>query len=111
MTAYTDRDGNSWKLHTISTSGLEDSLWLDLCDALAAYRAMREERDRLERWKADALSVIDRWDDIADDMPATFLILGARRSDCVAAYIDHLQAEVEHLRTDLAYSEHLRVTK
>lgn len=61
--------------------------WKDRCAEAEA------ERDQLVRWQAEAVEVLKAWDQVADLVPGSFLVLGARRSACVHAYIDHLQAE------------------
>jgi hypothetical protein len=73
--------------------------WKDRC------AATERERDELIRWQAEAVEVLKAWDQVADLVPGSFLVLGARRSACVHAYIDHLQAEnralVRRLNTDV----------
>lgn len=73
---------------------------VDLAEAQAVIRAWKDrcaeverERDQLIRWQTEAVEVLKGWDQCADLVPGSFLVLGARRSACVHAYIDHLQAE------------------
>ena len=61
--------------------------WKDRCADLEAERA------QLVRWQAEAVEVLKAWDQVADLVPGSFLVLAARRSACVHAYIDHLQVE------------------
>ena len=61
--------------------------WKDRCADVQA------ERDQLVRWQAEAVEVLKAWDQVADLVPGSFLVLAARRSACVHAYIDHLQVE------------------
>ena len=56
-------------------------------------RDVESERNQLIRWQAEAVEVLKRWDQVADLVPGSFLVLGANRSACVHAYIDHLRAE------------------
>ena len=62
-------------------------------DLTGDYRAARAESEQLIRWQAEAVEVLKAWDQVADLVPGSFLVLGARRSACVHAYIDHLQAD------------------
>lgn len=63
------------------------------------------ERFQLIRWQAEAVEVLKAWDQVADLVPGSFLVLGARRSACVHAYIDHLQAENRALHRGLSEAE------
>ena len=59
-------------------------------DAIALIKAQQAEIERLRRWKAEAMEVLRRWDEVADMVPAR---IGDLKSDAVAAEIERLRAE------------------
>lgn len=66
-------------------------------------KADREELRRLRSWKADAMTVLARWDEVADkitDMP-----LGEFRSVVVGIRIDEMREEIAQLRAHVAELE------
>jgi hypothetical protein len=68
---------------------------------LPAMQAALVERQQLIRWQAEATEVIMRWERCAEQVPPGRMMLGARRSDCVYAYIDHLHNELDATRAEV----------
>ena len=76
----------------------------DLVAALEIARAYQARCERLERWQADATSVIERWEaayEVAGIDPSGNL--GRYKSDLLADEIRRLQASEDNLSQTVAY--------
>lgn len=70
----------------------------EMRDAADAIEARDAEIERLQRWKAESITLLKQWNQIADDVIAqlgTADTLGHRRPDIVASELERLRAKNE----------------
>lgn len=60
------------------------------------------ETERLRNWKAEAMTVLTRWDEVSDKVPSTHMTLGKNKSELTGDYIIFLRDYIERLRVELA---------
>lgn len=78
-----------------------------VCDACQAA----DEINRLRRFKAEAMAVLDRWQAVADLVPTERRSLGEHWADIVAAEIERLRNENQMLNEALANKGTKQVAK
>lgn len=102
MKTYTDHDGWQYDISTGST--VANHMHADLVAALEIARAYQAKCERLEKWKAEATDVIERWEaayEVAGIDPSGNL--GRYKSDLLADEIRRLHASEDELSQTVAY--------
>lgn len=78
--------------------------------AIANYPILLEEIEKinkelraLRRWKAEAVIVLQRWDEVADLVPENHVTIGSHKSYNVSRYIEWIQNENQTLKHDIDF--------